>query len=64
MRRDASHPKAAHQAQMLGEAYKFAVTVLLFGAVFLYYREVAALPLFAAYALTFVVYWTALLKQR
>ncbi len=64
MRRDATSPKKAHQAQMLAEAYKFAVTVLLFGAVFLYYKEVVALPLFTTFALTFVVYWMALLKQR
>lgn len=57
-------PKKAFQAQVLGEAYKIAITLLLFGAVFLNYREVAVLPLFAAYALTFVVYWMALLKQR
>ncbi|HEY5764175.1 MAG TPA: ATP synthase subunit I [Rhodocyclaceae bacterium] len=57
-------PKKAFQAQVLGEAYKIAVTLILFGAVFLNYREVAVLPLFSAYALTFVVYWMALLKQR
>lgn len=57
-------PKKAFQAQVLGEAYKIAVTLILFGAVFLKYREVAVLPLFSAYALTFAVYWMALLKQR
>lgn len=57
-------PKKAFQAQVLGEAYKIAVTLILFGAVFLNYREVAVLPLFSSYALTFVVYWMALLTQR
>jgi ATP synthase protein I len=57
-------PKKAFQAQVLGEAYKIAVTLILFGAVFLHYREVAVLPLLSAYALTFVVYWMALLLQR
>ena len=63
-RRDAVDPKQAYQAQLLGEAYKFLVTVLLFAAVFLGCPDVAVGPLFVAYALTFVVYWMALLKQR
>lgn len=64
MRRDAVEAKRAYQAQLLGEAYKFLVTVLLFGAVFVGWPAVAVGPLFVAYALTFVVYWMALLKQR
>ena len=64
MRRDAVGPKRAYQAQLLGEAYKFLVTVLLFSAVFLGCPEVAVGPLFVAYALTFVVYWLALVRQR
>lgn len=64
VRPDQQDPKKAFQAQVLGEAYKIAVTLILFGAVFMNYREVAVLPLFSAYALTFVVYWMALLKQR
>ncbi|MCB1886408.1 MAG: ATP synthase subunit I [Rhodocyclaceae bacterium] len=64
MRGDAVEAKQAYQAQLLGEAYKFLVTVLLFGAVFLGWPGVAVGPLFVAYALTFVVYWMALFKQR
>ena len=64
VRSNAVDPKGAFQAQVLGEAYKFLVTVLLFGAVFLGCPDVAVLPLFVAYALTFVVYWAALLKKR
>ncbi len=64
MRSDAAGPKKAYQAQLLGEAYKFLVTVLLFGAVFLGCPDVAVGPLFVAYAFTFAVYWMALLKQR
>ncbi len=64
MRRGTTEAKQAYQAQLLGEAYKFLVTVLLFGAVFLGWPGVAVGPLFVAYALTFVVYWMALLKQR
>jgi ATP synthase protein I len=57
-------PKKAFHAQVLGEGYKFAVTLLLFALVFKSYGQLAALPLFLAYAATIVVYWMALLKQR
>lgn len=63
MRQGAGDPRTAYRAQVLGEAYKFAVTILLFALVFVGYRDVAPLPLFVAYVLTFVVYWAALLKQ-
>jgi ATP synthase protein I len=63
MRKDAADPKSAFRAQVLGEGYKFAVTILLFALVFIGYREVEPLPLFLAYAMTFVVYWAALMKQ-
>ena len=59
-----SDPKKALNAQVAGEGYKFAVTLLLFALVFRSYGQLAALPLFLAYAATFVVYWIALLKQR
>ena len=57
-------PKRAFNAQVAGEAYKFAVTLLLFALVFKSYRQLDALLLFMAYAVTFIVYWIALLKQR
>lgn len=63
MRAGAVDPGAAFRAQVLGEAYKFALTILLFALVFVGYREVEPLPLFVTYALTFVVYWAALLKR-
>ena len=53
-----------YRAQVLGEGYKFAVTLALFMLVFLAWRDVPALPLFLAYILTFGVYWVALLKKR
>ena len=53
-----------YRAQVLGEGYKFAVTIALFMLVFLAWRDVPALPLFLAYILTFGVYWVALLKKR
>ena len=59
-----SNPKKAFHAQVAGEGYKFAVTLLLFALVFKSYGQLAALPLFLAYAATIVVYWIALLKQR
>jgi ATP synthase protein I len=56
-------PKKAFSAQVVGEGYKFAVTLLLFAFVFKSYERLDALPLFMAYAATFIVYWIALLKQ-
>jgi ATP synthase protein I len=63
MRKGTADPRNAFRAQVLGEGYKFAVTILLFALVFVGYREVAPFPLFVTYVLTFVVYWAALLKQ-
>lgn len=63
MRKGLADPRKAFQAQLLGEAYKFAVTIFLFGLVFVGYRDLVAVPLFVAYVLTFVVYWAALLKH-
>lgn len=57
-------PQRLYRAQAMGEAYKFASTFALFALVFIAYREVAVLPLFAAYVATLAVYWAALLKQR
>lgn len=59
-----SDPKKAFHAQVLGEGYKFAVTILLFTLVFKGYGQLAALPLFLAYAATIVIYWIALLRRR
>ncbi len=59
-----SDSKKAFHAQVAGEGYKFAVTLLLFALVFKGYGQLAALPLFLAYAATIVVYWMALLKRR
>jgi len=61
VRRD---PKKAFRAQVAGEGYKLAVTFLLFALVFKSYGQLAALPLFLAYAATIAVYWIALLAQR
>ena len=57
-------PKQAFDAQVAGEAYKLALTLLLFAVVFKSYAEVVALSLFLAYVSTIIVYWMALFKQR
>jgi ATP synthase protein I len=64
MRQCGGDPGKLYRAQLLGEGYKFAVTLGLFVLVFTGWRNVSALPLFLAYILTFGVYWVALLKQR
>lgn len=64
MRQGEGEPGKLYRAQMLGEGYKFAVTLGLFALVFVVWREVPALPLFLAYILTFGVYWVALLQKR
>ena len=64
MRHSDGEPGKLYRAQMLGEGYKFAVTLGLFVLVFVNWRDVPALPLFLAYILTFGVYWVALLKKR
>ena len=56
--------KKAFNAQVAGEGYKFAVTLLLFALVFKTYAQLAALPLFLTYVATIVVYWMALLRQQ
>ena len=62
--RGGGDPGRAYRAQVLGEAYKFAVTLALFALVFIQYRQVEPLPLFVTYAMTFVAYWAALLKRN
>lgn len=47
-------------AQYLAELAKFGVTIVLFIVTFLGYRDVAAGPLFAAYAATLLMYGVAL----
>ena len=56
--------RKAFNAQVAGEGYKFAVTLVLFAVVFKSYAQLAALPLFLAYAATVAVYWLALLRQH
>lgn len=57
-------PNKVFRAQAAGESFKFASTLLLFAVVFKFYGNVAAVPLFLAYAATLVVYWAALLQKH
>jgi ATP synthase protein I len=54
-------PADVLKAQYRAEFYKLAFTAVLFGATFVLFRDVAALPLFLTYAATLMVYWAALL---
>ena len=56
-----SEAKKIIRAHYSAEAYKLIFTVLLFSLVFTQYKEVYALPLFAAYVATLAVYWVALI---
>ena len=49
------------RAHYSAEAYKLLVTILLFSLVFTQYKDISALPLFAAYAATLAVFWLALI---
>ncbi len=55
--------KKIYRAQLWAEVLKFAITVILFGLVFVCYREVLGLPLFIAYLSTYAVFWLALLRK-
>ncbi len=60
----AADARQAFNAQVSGEGYKFAVTLLLFAVVFKSYAQLVALPLFLAYVAAVSVYWVALLRQH
>ena len=64
LRPSAADAKRAFAGQLAGEGYKIAVALVLFALVFKSYAQLAALPLFLAYAATMVVYWMALLRQH
>lgn len=56
-----SDPKALLRAHFVGEVLKLGLTVILFAAVFIFYKGVAALPLLLTFMATLAVYWVALL---
>lgn len=57
-------PMRAYKGQTAGEAIKFAATLAGFALVFVSYKSVAPIPLFAGYASTFVIFWLALVRRR
>ncbi|HEX5337640.1 MAG TPA: ATP synthase subunit I [Gallionella sp.] len=56
-----SDTKKIIRAHYSAEAFKLVFTILLFSLVFTQFKEVRALPLFAGYAATLLVYWAALI---
>lgn len=57
--RDGS-PDRLLRAHYAGEFGKLLLTALLFSVAFVWVKELSALPLFAAYIATLLVYWAAL----
>ena len=62
--RQESDPGKLLRAQMLGEAYKYAVVLGGFVLVFMNLGSMPAWPLFLGFAVTVAVYWAALLRTR
>lgn len=58
---ETSDPNVVLRAHFVGEVLKLGLTVILFVAVFIFYKGVAALPLLLTFIATLVVYWVALL---
>ncbi len=61
---DKPDPMRAYRGQAAGEAAKFAATLGGFALVFVTYKSVVPIPLFAGYASTFVIFWLALIRRR
>jgi ATP synthase protein I len=57
-------PNALLKAHYRAEAIKTAVTMLLFGVTFLWFKQVVALWLFIAYGVALSVYWIALVTDK
>ena len=58
---DTINPAVMMGAQYRAEAYKLVITIALFTATFVLYREISPLPFFSTYVLALLVYWVALL---
>lgn len=56
-----SDPNAYLRAHFKAEGYKLGATCVLFAAAFIFFKGVAALPLFLTYGATLLVFWAALL---
>jgi ATP synthase protein I len=57
-------PNELVKAHYLAQSLKFAVTVVLFGAIFVIAKRVAPLPLFLTYAATLLAYWAGLIRYQ
>lgn len=56
-------PQDLLRAQYKAEAYKLAVTAVMFALTFILFRGVSALILFSTYFATLAVYWVALVMK-
>jgi ATP synthase protein I len=57
-------PNELVKAHYVAQALKFAVTVALFGATFVFAKRIAPLPLFLTYAATLLAYWAGLIRYQ
>ncbi len=57
-------PQAALRTQVSAQALKWLGTVCIFGAIFLYDREVRAMWVFLGFGMAHMAYWLALLLER
>lgn len=57
-------PNVLLKAHFRAEAFKTALTIVLFGATFLWFKSVDALWLFIAYGVTLSIYWLALVTDK
>jgi ATP synthase protein I len=57
-------PRVLLKVHFRAEAFKTAGTILLFGATFLWFKNVAAFWLFVSYGVTLSMYWVALVTDE
>ena len=56
-----SDPRVVLRNHVMAEVLKLGLTVILFAAVFIFFKGVAVLPLLLTFMVTLAVYWVALL---
>ena len=61
VRSQGASPERLLRAHYVAEFGKLALTFVLFGATFIWVKDVSVLPLFVAFIATLMVYWAALL---
>ncbi len=57
-------PQSALRTQVSAQALKWVATVMVFGAVFIVFRDVQALWVFLGFGVVHLAYWLALLLER